>query len=281
LNKFLEKFLLLIATCVIILWIFLPVYNMIITSFKTWEDVWVASYLPRRFTIEPYITVVTQSYFRVEKFWLWLWNSFRIAIEVMILGVFIGLLAGYAISKKSRIYGKVKSLVANVSLLSYIFPVSLLSIPIFVLMYTYKLLNTDWAVSLSLAALVSPFNAWMAAEYFDSIPKEVEEAAEVDGATAFQRFWLILLPLTTPAIIALSVYSFLYSWNNYLYPLLMLSDEDHFVLPIVMGFFLSTDDSPWNIFMATGILYSIPPLALYYIFRQYMVSGLFKGAVRI
>ena len=174
-----------------------------------------------------------------------------------------------------------KSVVANVSLLSYIFPVSILSIPLFILMFTYRLLNTDWSVSLSLATLVSPFNAWMAAEYFNAIPKEIEEAAEVDGASAFQRFRIILLPLTMPAIIALSVYSFLYSWNNYLYPLLMLSDEDKFVLPIVMGFFLSADDSPWNIFMAVGMLYAIPPLLLYFLFKRYMVSGLFRGAVKV
>ena len=280
-NRYLDRVVPVVAVIFLAIWTFLPFYNMVITSFKTWEDVWVTSYLPQRPTLEPYITVITQSYFRVEKFWLWMWNSVRIALEVMVISVFIGLLAGYAISEKSKFSRKMKSVVANVSLLSYIFPVSLLSIPLFILMYTYKLLNTDWSVSLSLATLVSPFNAWMAAEYFNAIPKEIEEAAEVDGASAFQRFRMILLPLTMPAIIALSVYSFLHSWNNYLYPLLMLSDEDKFVLPIVMGFFLSTDDSPWNIFMAVGILYAIPPLLLYFLFKRYMVSGLFKGAVKV
>lgn len=279
-NKYISK----VPACLIliglILWTFLPIYNMIVTSFKTWDDIWITTYLPPKPTLEAYLAVLTQSYFRVEKFWLWMLNSLRIALETMALSLLVGLLAGYAISNKSKISLRARSCVANVSLLSYIFPASLLSIPLFALMMYYKLLNTDWAVSLSLTALVSPFNTWMAAEYFNSIPREIEEAAEIDGASAFKRFRMILLPLITPAIVALSVWSFLYSWNNYLYPLLMISDENRFLLPIAMGFFLSTDDSPWNIFMAVGIIYAIPPLILYYMFKRYIVSGLFRGAVK-
>ncbi|MEM3872920.1 MAG: carbohydrate ABC transporter permease, partial [Nitrososphaeria archaeon] len=73
---------------------------------------------------------------------------------------------------------------------------------------------------------------------------------------------------------------FLYSWNSYLYPLVMLSSEKNLTLPVSMGFFLSTDDAPWNIFMGVGLIYSLPPIILYYTFRRYLVSGLFRGAVK-
>jgi len=76
------------------------------------------------------------------------------------------------------------------------------------------------------------------------------------------------------------VYSFMYSWNNYLYPLVMLFSEKNLTLPVSMGFFLSTDDAPWNIFMAVGLIYAIPAIILYYSFKKYFIAGLFRGAVK-
>jgi len=266
---------------IVLVWTIFPIYNMIITSFKPWREVWMATYFPHHPTLEAYITIINQSYFRVHKYWLWLWNSIRVSLEVMVLGALIGLLAGYTICERSALRSFIKGTARMISLLVYIFPASLLSIPIYILLMNYRLLNTDIGLALSLATLVSPFNAWMAAEYLNSIPKEIEEAALVDGASTFQVYFKILLPLIRPAIIALSVYSFIFSWNNYLYPLLIIQDEDKFLLPVALGAFLQADDDPWHIFFAAGLIYAVPPLVLYYAFRRYLVSGLFRGAVKI
>jgi len=168
----------------------------------------------------------------------------------------------------------------TLTLITYIFPASLLSIPIFVLLLSYNLLDTDIGLTLALTALVTPFSAWMAAEYFDKIPKEIEEAALVDGASYATIFIRILLPISLPVIIALSVYCFMYSWNSYLYPLLIISNVKNFPLPIGMSSFLTAEDAPYNIFLATSVLYAIPAIVVYLFFKKYLVSGLFRGAVK-
>jgi multiple sugar transport system permease protein len=267
-----------ILSFIIIFWTFLPIYNMIVTSLKTFEDVWTQTYFPPHPTLEAYYVVFTQSYFRVELFWTWLWNSVRVAFGVMLLSLFIGICTGYVISKKVTF--RFKDELRLLTLAAYIFPASFLSLPLFRLMGLYGLLDTDISVILALTTLVSPYNSWMMAEYFDNIPKEIEEAAAIDGASKLMILTRIILPISVPAIIAIMVYSFMYSWNNYLYPLVMLFSEKNLTLPVSMGFFLSTDDAPWNIFMAVGLIYAIPAIILYYSFKKYFIAGLFRGAVK-
>jgi len=265
---------------ILLAWTLFPIYNMVVTSFESYEDIWRANYLPPKPTIEPYLQAVTQSYWRLHLFWNWLWNSLKIALLVVSSSVIVSSLFGYSISNKSMLNRKIKDILSTTSILAYIFPSSLLSIPIFILMFKYNLLNTDLSLALALSILTIPFNSWMAAQYFNEIPKELREASQIDGASTLTFFIKILLPISTPMIIAISVYSFMFSWNNYLYPLLLMSSEENFPLPIGMSSFLSSDDSPWNIFMATSIIYALPPVIIYYIFKRYLVSGLFKGAVK-
>ena len=265
---------------VVLIWIFFPIYNMLVTSFKTYQDIWKTTYLPPTPTIEPYIVVLTQRYWRMNYFWIWLWNSLRISFMVMFLAVGVGSLTGYSLSTRCSLGRKTKSLLGTLTLFTYIFPSSILSIPIYILLRDYGLLDSDIGLALALSVLVIPFNAWMAAEYFDKIPKEINEAATIDGASRMTIFLRILLPLAIPAIIALSVYSFMYSWNSYLYPLLIINTEIKFPLPLGMSSFLASDDSPWNIFMATSILYALPAVIVYYAFKKYLIAGLFRGAVK-
>ncbi|MGQ9781867.1 MAG: carbohydrate ABC transporter permease [Nitrososphaeria archaeon] len=267
-----------ILSAITLVWIFLPIYTMIVTSFKPFDEVWTTSYLPLKPTLEAYYRVFTQSYYRVELFWTWLWNSIRIAVGVMLMAFVISICTGYVISK--RVFSHLKSEFRMITLLAYIFPASFLSIPLFRLMGMYGLLDTDYSVILALGTLVAPYCSWMMAEYFDNIPKEIDEAAAIDGASQITILTRIILPIALPAIIALMTYSFMYSWNSYLYPLIMLSTEKNLTLPVSMGFFLSTDDAPWNIFMAVGLVYSIPAVIVYYSFKRYLVTGLFRGAVK-
>jgi multiple sugar transport system permease protein len=144
----------------------------------------------------------------------------------------------------------------------------------------YGLLDSDYALIFTLGTLVTPYASWIMAEYFDNIPKQIDEAAMIDGASQLTIITRIILPLSIPAIIAIMTYAFMYSWNSYLYPLIMLNSVRNLTLPVSMGFFLSSDDAPWNIFNAVGLTYSIPAVILYYAFRRYLVTGLFRGAVK-
>jgi len=269
-----------LVALLLLAWTLFPIYNMAVTSLESYDEVWKMHYLPPNPTLEPYLQVITQTYWRLNLFWTWLWNSLRTAFLVALVSVVVSSLFGYSISNKSSLGRKVKDTLGTVSVFAYIFPSSLLSIPMFILMLKYSLLNTDLGLTLALSILTIPFNAWMAAQYFNEIPKELKEASQIDGAPTSTFFIRILLPISIPVIIAISVYSFMFSWNNYLYPLLIMSAEDKFPLPIGMSSFLSADDSPWNIFMATSIIYALPPVIVYYLFKQYLISGLFRGAVK-
>jgi len=275
-----QDFMVSFVALLLLLWTLFPLYNMIVTSLESYEEVWKTNYLPPKPTIEPYLQAITQSYWRLHLFWEWLWNSLRIAFLVALTSVIVSSLFGYSISNKSSLSRRVKDALSTTSIFAYIFPSSLLSIPMFILMLKYNLLNTDVGLTLALSILTIPFNSWMATQYFNEIPRELREASQIDGASTLTFFTKILLPISVPMIIAISVYSFMFSWNNYLYPLLIMSSEENFPLPIGMSSFLSADDSPWNIFMATSIIYALPPVIVYYMFKRYLISGLFKGAVK-
>lgn len=102
----------------------------------------------------------------------------------------------------------------------------------------------------------------------------------MDGAGTWQLFSRIYLPLMAPAMVAVGTYAMLLAWNEYLYAFLLLSTETRVTLPIAMGFFLATDDAPWNLLMATAVVYAVPPAVLYYAVRRYMVTGLTAGGVK-
>jgi multiple sugar transport system permease protein len=125
-----------------------------------------------------------------------------------------------------------------------------------------------------------PYAIWVLRQYSESIPFELDEAAKVDGATPIQIFVMVYIPLLRPALIAIGTYALLLAWNEYLYAFLLSTAERQHTLPVAMGYFLVTDDSPWPLLMATAIIYALPPAALYYAVRKYMVSGLTAGATK-
>ena len=131
-----------------------------------------------------------------------------------------------------------------------------------------------------MVTFASPYAIWMLRQYADKLPYELDEAARIDGASPIQIFWLIYLPLMMPSMVAIGTYALLLAWNEYLYAFLLLSSDTEITLSVALGHFLSTDDAPWNLLMATGIIYALPPAAIYYAFRRYMVAGLTAGAVK-
>src|SRR5436189_32380 len=124
------------------------------------------------------------------------------------------------------------------------------------------------------------YQIWVLKQASDKLPWELDEAARIDGATPLQLFRLVYLPLMTPSMVAIGTYALLLAWNEYLYGYLLLSHERTITLAVALGHFTAADDSPWELLMATGLVYALPPAAIYYAFRRYMVSGLTSGAVK-
>jgi len=131
-----------------------------------------------------------------------------------------------------------------------------------------------------MVTIASPYAIWVLKQASDKLPWELDEAARIDGATPLQLFRLVYLPLMVPSLVAIFTYALLLAWNEYLYAFLLLSHENTIPLAVGLGHFLASDDSPWEILMATALIYGMPPAAIYYAFRRYMVGGLTAGAVK-
>jgi multiple sugar transport system permease protein len=144
----------------------------------------------------------------------------------------------------------------------------------------YGLLNSQWALILAMVTIAAPYSIWVLKQSSDQLPVELDEAAIMDGASPMQLFWFVYVPLMAPALVAIGTYALLLAWNEYLYAFLLLSKDTAVTLPVGLGNFLAADDSPWELLMTTGLIYALPPAAIYYTFRRYMVSGLTQGAVK-
>jgi multiple sugar transport system permease protein len=168
----------------------------------------------------------------------------------------------------------------NLALFTYFIPAAFLAVPMYRTMGLYGLLNSRWALILAMVTLASPYAIWVLKQASDKLPEELDEAAYIDGASALQLFRLVYLPLMTPSLVAVGTYALLLAWNEYLYAFLLLSKDTDVTLAVGLGSFLNADDSPWELLMATGLIYALPPAAIYYTFKRYMVGGLTEGAVK-
>ena len=144
----------------------------------------------------------------------------------------------------------------------------------------YHLLDNLWSLILVEVTFATPYAIFIFQQYSTSIPRSLEESAKIDGATTPQIFFHIFLPLMMPALVAVGTYALLLAWNEYLYAFLLLSTPTKVTVPVALGFFLSSDESPWNLLMAAAIIYSLPPLVIYYLFRSRMTTGLTIGSVK-
>ena len=268
---------LIVVGLVVLIWTLLPLYHMVMLSLTPVGEAFGGRVWPDNPTLENYQVVFTEGHFFLQHVWIQLGNSLFVAFATMFLVLLVASLASYAIGRLKLRYGH---FVSNTALLTYLIPAAFVAIPFYKVMSDYGLLNTLWSLIFAMSTFAIPYAIWVLRQYSDSVPFELDEAAKVDGATPFQIFYLVYIPLIRPAMIAIGTYALLLAWNEYLYAFLLLSSETQHTIPVAMGYFLNTDDSPWSLLMATAVIYSLPPAALYYAVRKYMVSGLTAGATK-
>ncbi|HTI47043.1 MAG TPA: carbohydrate ABC transporter permease [Casimicrobiaceae bacterium] len=259
------------------IWTLLPIYHLFLFSISTKDEAFSGRLWPAHPTLKNFVTVFRQEHYFLNHFWLQLWNSVVIAVAVGFLTLFVATTAAFAIS---RIRAKGGRVVLNLALLTYFIPAAFLAVPMYKAMGSYGLLNNQWALILAMVTIASPYSLWVLKQASDKLPYELDEAARIDGASPPQLFRLVYLPLMTPSLVAVGTYALLLAWNEYLYAFLLLSRDTDITLPVALGHFLSADDSPWELLMTTGLIYALPPAAIYYAFKRYMVGGLTAGAVK-
>lgn len=257
------KYLLLTALLVVIVY---PFLWMIFSSFKTEADImsWPPKLFWRSFTTEAY-----ESIWGRIPFMKYYANTFLFAGGTTIVSLIFDTMAGYAFA---RLQFRGKNVLFALVLATLMIPFQVIMIPLFFEMKALKLLNTY--VGLILPRATNAFGIFMMRQFFVSLPKGLEEAARLDGCREFGIFTKIMLPLCKPAVISLSIFHFMYNWNDLLYPLILTTRTEMRTLPAGLATFMGTHVIEHNVLMAGGVL-SILPIFIAYCFAQkYFVKGI-------
>jgi multiple sugar transport system permease protein len=261
----------------VLIWTLIPIYHMVLFSISSRNEATSGLLWPKNPTTRNFEHVFQQQHFYLDHFWLQLGNSLVIALSVGAITLAVSTCAAFAISRLRVRGGRT---VMNLALFTYFIPAAFLAVPMYKTMGNYGLLNNQWALILAMVTIASPYCIWVLKQASDKLPYELDEAAKMDGATAMQLFRLVYLPLMVPSLVAVGTYALLLAWNEYLYAFLLLSKDTSVTLAVALGNFLAADDSPWELLMTTGLIYAMPPAAIYYTFKRYMVAGLTAGAVK-
>ncbi|GMV43949.1 MAG: ABC transporter permease [Myxococcales bacterium] len=234
--------------------------------------------IPDEFTLDHFREVVgtTDS----QGGWLFgqqLWNSVVISVATTFVGIFIACTAAYAFSRFT-FTGRRAGLVAF--LVSQMFPGVMMMIPLYILIGNLGLLDNQLGLILVYSTTAIPFCVWMLKGYFDTIPKELEESAIIDGASRFTVFWRIIMPLSAPAVAVTALFSFMTAWNEFILAFTFMNKPESFTLPVTIQRYVGEHDIQWPLIAAASVLVSIPVMTLFFALQKYLVGGLTAGAVK-
>ena len=208
---------------------------------------------------------------------LWLGNTMLISIIATFVGIVLSLLAGYSLSRFRTAGNKIMGFLL---LLSRMLPASLIVIPVYMMFSGARMINSYAALILMNITNIIPFSAWMMKGYYDSIPKELEEAANIDGCSWYKAFTKVVLPLTLPGIAAVSIYSLILCWNEFLYARTLAYDQSRWVFTVGLASFIGEHSINWSQIMAGGILFIIPLVVAFVFLEPFLVGGLASGSVK-
>ena len=205
------------------------------------------------------------------------WNSLFVSTMSTILSVIVAVPAAYAFSRFS--FPGRKTLFFAV-LLRNMFPAVIFLVPLFILMRVLGLVNTHGSLILTYLTFGLPLAIWLLKGFYDNIPYQLEQAARIDGATRFQAFVMIIMPLSVPGIIATAIYSFIGAWNEYIFAYTFINKNDRLTLPIGIQRFFSENTSDFPGLMAASFIMSVPVVVLFLMLQRYFVRALTEGAVK-
>jgi multiple sugar transport system permease protein len=252
----------------------LPVLWMLSSSFKSNTEIF--EFPPRliteAFSFQAYATIFGDP----EKVRFFI-NSYVVSGAVTILTLFIAIMAAYAFSRFDFPFKKpLNMIIVSVQAVP---PITLL-IPYFGLMVTLGLYNTYPGLILTYMVFTLPYAIIMMTGYFNTLPRELDEAVRVDGAGSWTALWKILVPISVPGIVSVGIYTFMIAWNEYLFALTLTKTNDMRTVPIGIQLLMGQHSYEWNEMMAMSILGSIPVLALFLFFQRYFIGGLTSGSVK-
>ena len=271
---FLSRLAVYTVTLLLAAFIGFPLLWMLISSFKPATQLFVSppQLLPIEFTLDWYRNLVHQS-----DALTFFWNSFVVGAATTAICLVLGTLAGYAVTR-FEFPGKGIFLVG--ALLSYVFPAIVLFVPIYMIINSLSLTDTLLGIVICHTILTFPFALWMLRSFFAAIPREIDEAAWVDGASFLRAFATIILPLALPGVFSVGVFVFVLSWNEYLFASVLVTSNAHKTIPLGIAEFITSFDVRWGEIMAMGTLATLPVIALFLSVQRYFLRGVLSGAVK-
>lgn len=255
--------------------VLVPIVYMASTSLKSIQEIMsstVVTLFPQKVSTEAYENIVTD-----YPFFTYLKNSVVISVIATLVAVTFSTLAGYGFS---RFRFKGKGVVMMFILVTQMFPAVMLFVPYYKLLTIYGLANTRTGIIIVHIASVIPFCSWMMYGFFNSISRELDEAARIDGCGHLRTFVQVVAPLTLPGLISTTIYAFIQSWNEYMFTMLCITKESMKTLPVAIGQMAGYDKVMWNDLMAASLLSSLPVVILFLFLQKYFINSMMSGAVK-
>lgn len=252
----------------------LPVFWMLVSSFKANPEIFALppQIVTKGFSLGAYQAIVTDPV--KVRFFV---NSYVVALSVTALTLTVAILAGYAFSRFD--FPLKRPLNVVIVSVQAVPPITLL-IPYFGLMVTLKLYNTYGALILTYMVFTLPYAIIMMTGYFNTLPRELDEAVKVDGAGSWTALWRILVPISVPGLVSVGIYTFMIAWNEYLFALTLTRTEDMRTVPIGIQLLMGQHSYEWNEMMAMSVLGCIPVLVLFLFFQRFFIGGMTAGSVK-
>ncbi len=262
-----------LAAAVIAVYSAFPIYWMVISSLREPTSLLSrVSLLPGPFTLEYYTNLLELTDYPTHFV-----NSVIVAVVTVVVTMVFSVMIAYAVTRQ-RIRGK--KLIVGAMLYAYMFPPLLIAIPMFTIFAQLGLSDTLTGLIASHLTLTLPLGVWFLWGFFKGMPFELEEAAMVDGCTRLGAFLRVVLPLTLPGLITVAIFSFLLSWTDYTFALIMIGSDANKTLPVGLASMVGSFDLRWGEIMAGSTLIALPLFAAFALLTQYFIQGLGAGAVK-
>lgn len=250
----------------------IPILWMVVCSFKPDAELFVypPKLFPTRFSLENYLDAWNRG-----DFGLYFKNTTIVAVSATILTVVINTMAGYAFAKYKF---RGSTAIFLFFLATMMLPLEVLMIPIFQVIRVFKLYNNFWGLIIPSAA--TPAGVFLVRQYFLTIPNELMESARIDGASELKIFLRLMLPLAKPVMSVLAIFAFLWRWNDYMWPLVVIRDTQKYTVQLALANFSGQYAVDWGSLLAMSVLTMIPVLIIFVIFQKQFMKGMVAGAVK-
>lgn len=280
------------ANVLVILFFLLPIFAVVIGSIQSEKSLQADTrgILPPEYTFDNFLVILTQgkqkgeifdqaSYLpdNVKQFYRAFMNSTVVALSVTVLTLLLGSFSAYTVA---RLQSRWTRWMLQGNVIARFVPIIVLMIPLYVMFKGFGMLNSLWAVVIAETGFLLPYAILILAPFFATIPRELEEAARIDGCTRFSAFFRIILPLSAPGLAACGVIMFIISWHELLIPLILNSKTEFMTLPVVIASLVGDVHVFFNLMMAICLLALLPSVLLVFLLQKYVVQGLSAGAVK-